>query len=297
MRRRSIARLIALAVGGGAAWAGPARLAAQEAIHIYDPLVEFIVSGDTTSNRVRVVANLSMTTSPAPDGELRSTRFEAAAVQVLEWSALERRLVDSLGGTFKPEALSLVGITLDGLTPGTFVGVGADPARAPDSVFFFMLVDTASLHERSGPRHGWRIAGTLAQIDTLLGALHVVARDVTDRHLTVQGSAGGACDSLADRAPHGSVAVLDSVDTAPRLLHHGVLRYPHGATVGTGRVTLKFVIDTAGRVDLHSACVKWSDDVALTAAAMAVLPTMRFVPATLHGRPVAVLVEQAFVFQ
>lgn len=64
-----------------------------------------------------------------------------------------------------------------------------------------------------------------------------------------------------------------------------------------GQVLLRFVIDSTGRVDVRSVRVVSSDDERFTVAVRDVLPRMRFAPAQLRGRDVAVLVQQPFVFQ
>lgn len=284
--------LLCLALGAAAP-----RLTAQEAIHVRAPLVDYAIAGDTAANRVRLVATLSMMTWPAPSDEARLTVFDVTPVLMFQWATVERRLVDSLGSHWRPKALSLIGVTLAGKQPATYVGVGADPGAPEGRPFFFMFGDTASHWGPDGPRHGWRMPVTFGQVDTLLAALRVVARDVTYRTLTVHGPAYGACLWHGGRRGHPNAAVsVGEVDSLPRVVKQGPLVFPPDALESSGLATLAFVIDTAGRADPASVCVVSSDDEAFTAAAIAVLKGTRYAPGTINGRPVRVLVQQSFDF-
>lgn len=64
----------------------------------------------------------------------------------------------------------------------------------------------------------------------------------------------------------------------------------------TGRVVLRFAVDTAGRVDLGSVQVVESTHDAFTRAVRDILPRLRFEPARVHGRAVAALAEMPFEF-
>jgi TonB family protein len=286
-----------LAVAGSAFLLAASPVTAQEVIHVRAPLVDYLIAGDTAAHRVRLITTLSMVTAPAPSDEPRLTDFDAQPVLMFQWATVERRLLDSLGRGWHPKRLSLIGLTLDGLQSGTYVGVGADPAAPKGRLFFFMIGDTAGPSESHGPRHGWRLPVTFDEADTLLGALHVVARDVTYRTLTIRGHADGDCPAHRSRHSDPAPPVPEAfVETPPRLLTRPTLVFPPEAFGRSGIVTVQFVIDTAGHADPESVCVVSSTDEVFTAEVLKALAGMRFAPGTIDGRSVRVLVEQPFSF-
>jgi TonB family protein len=75
-------------------------------------------------------------------------------------------------------------------------------------------------------------------------------------------------------------------------------RYPadsHARSTG-GVVTARFVVDTAGRVDITSFEVVSTSDKAFVSVVKDVLPEMRYFPAEISGHKVRQLVEQNFRF-
>jgi TonB family protein len=64
-----------------------------------------------------------------------------------------------------------------------------------------------------------------------------------------------------------------------------------------GRVSTQFVVSEAGRVDLVTLKVLASDNELFTQAVRAVLPSLRFSPATISGRRVKQLVQMPFDFK
>jgi protein TonB len=68
------------------------------------------------------------------------------------------------------------------------------------------------------------------------------------------------------------------------------------ASQAEGAVRARFVVDTAGRVDLSRLTILSSDHVLFTRAVERALRGMRYLPAEVGGRPVAQLVEQTFAF-
>lgn len=68
------------------------------------------------------------------------------------------------------------------------------------------------------------------------------------------------------------------------------------ASQAEGAVRARFVVDTAGRVDLSRLTIVSSDHVLFTRAVERALRGMRYLPAEVGGRPVAQLVEQTFAF-
>lgn len=75
--------------------------------------------------------------------------------------------------------------------------------------------------------------------------------------------------------------------------------YPPGLQAAgiEGVVSVEFVVDSAGRADERHIRVLSSDYPAFSAAARAVIVRTRYFPAEAHGRRVAQLVEQSFVFR
>jgi protein TonB len=61
-------------------------------------------------------------------------------------------------------------------------------------------------------------------------------------------------------------------------------------------VLAEFVVDTAGRVELDSFRAVESTNPIFTEAVRAALPTLRYRPATIGGKPVRQIVQQPFVF-
>jgi protein TonB len=75
-------------------------------------------------------------------------------------------------------------------------------------------------------------------------------------------------------------------------------RYPEALRRAAvdGRVLVRFVVDTSGRVDMMSVQLVASTHALFTAAVRDVLPTFRFKPSEVGGRRVASLVEMPFEF-
>ena len=107
--------------------------------------------------------------------------------------------------------------------------------------------------------------------------------------------------SSADAGPIVGNPVLGGrqVEVEAALLRGATPRYPAMLRdAGTeGRVTLRFVVDTSGRVESASVRVVASTDELFATAARATLPTLRFSPARAGGRPVRQLVELPFEFR
>ena len=64
-----------------------------------------------------------------------------------------------------------------------------------------------------------------------------------------------------------------------------------------GRVDVRFVVDTLGRIEPASPVILESTDPRFTAAVRDVLPRLRFTPALAAGRKVRMMVEMPFVFR
>jgi protein TonB len=85
-------------------------------------------------------------------------------------------------------------------------------------------------------------------------------------------------------------------ETSARVLRASRPRYPESLRAAgvDGRVVVRFIIDTAGRVE--STTVLHSSHHLFTRAVLDVLPSMRLIPAEVGGRRVPMLAEMAFEF-
>ncbi len=98
----------------------------------------------------------------------------------------------------------------------------------------------------------------------------------------------------------GGVFTRASVERVASLRAGGPTpRYPEPRRAAglAGRVDLRFVVDTLGRVEPGTSTVLASSDPRFTAAVRDVLPRLRFAPATAGGRRVRMMVEMPFVFR
>jgi len=88
-------------------------------------------------------------------------------------------------------------------------------------------------------------------------------------------------------------------DLQTRILASGKPRYPESLRQAAvdGRVLIRFVVDTTGRIDMSSVAVLASTHELFTRAVREALPTFRFKPAELGGQRVRALAEMPFEFQ
>ena len=100
------------------------------------------------------------------------------------------------------------------------------------------------------------------------------------------------------RNADGSMA-WDGRETLMRLVVAAKPRYPdrlRNAGVG-GRVRVRFVVDTTGRIELASVQILESTHELFTSAVREVLPAFRFRPSEANGQRVQSLAEMPFEFQ
>jgi TonB family protein len=121
---------------------------------------------------------------------------------------------------------------------------------------------------------------------------HVASADATD---------GGTSGPTGDG--HGTIGqpfAAGEVDraAAPRPGAPAPV-YPPGlqATGIEGVVAVEFVVDSAGNADMHRVRIVSSAEPAFSEAARTAIARTRYSPAEAHGRHVAQLVEQSFVFR
>jgi protein TonB len=87
-------------------------------------------------------------------------------------------------------------------------------------------------------------------------------------------------------------------ETSARLLHAARPRYPEmlRAAGVSGRVLVRFVVDTGGYVQPASITIVQSSHDLFSRAVRDVMPAMRLIPAEVGGRRVPMLAEMAFEF-
>lgn len=120
----------------------------------------------------------------------------------------------------------------------------------------------------------------------------------------------GGDSSLASEIAHGSGsgggepaagALFESrtVDRDVRVMRERAPRYPDALRAAgvSGVVTVRFVVDTLGRIEPGSLQVIESPNEQFTAAVLAVLRDTRFSPGEARGRAVRVLVQRSFRFE
>lgn len=97
----------------------------------------------------------------------------------------------------------------------------------------------------------------------------------------------------------GGIASELTVDERVGVLVERHPRYPEDLRAAgvTGVVTVRFVVDTTGRADLHSLRVVESPNDQLTDAVLTALRGTRFTPGRVRGRAVPTLVERSFRFE
>jgi protein TonB len=94
-------------------------------------------------------------------------------------------------------------------------------------------------------------------------------------------------------------ATAATVDRAASLLVPPRPRYPGQLRAAgiTGRVIVRFVVDTTGRVEPATVVIQETNHDLFAQAVRAVLPSLRFVPAEAGGRKVRMLVDLPFEFR
>jgi protein TonB len=100
-------------------------------------------------------------------------------------------------------------------------------------------------------------------------------------------------------SPGDEPATAGNVDRAAALLAPPRPRYPDQLRVAgvTGRVVVRLVVDTMGRVEPASVVIRESSHDLFAQAVRAVLPSLRFTPAAAGGRKVRMLVDLPFEFR
>jgi TonB family protein len=177
--------------------------------------------------------------------------------------------------------------------PNKVLFVTADSAATFDELFHAMdLARSAGVVVLRAPAEGDRVPGRLPDIDL---SMRVTALDTTPNRCRVDG-VETVQPPLA--AGDGGVYFDFQVATQVRPIPGPAPRYPEvlrNANV-TGDVLMQFVVNTDGTVDTTTAHSLKSTHDFFTQAVRTILPDLRFVPATLQGKPVRQLVQMPFVF-
>lgn len=97
----------------------------------------------------------------------------------------------------------------------------------------------------------------------------------------------------------GEPATAATVDRPAALIAPPRPRYPDQLRAAgvVGRVVVRLVVDTTGRVEASSVAIRESSHDLFTLSVRAVLPALRFTPAEVGGRKVRMLVELPFEFR
>ena len=120
--------------------------------------------------------------------------------------------------------------------------------------------------------------------------------DVDSMYVEVRFSTDSTNDSY--RVAAGEFPRMPVVDAVPRR-DNPAPEFPSSAkadSVTTGEVVLRFVVDRAGIVTPGTVEAARASGIDFLKAALKSLPAQRFVPATIHGCPVAQLVDYSFSF-
>jgi TonB family protein len=112
-------------------------------------------------------------------------------------------------------------------------------------------------------------------------------------------TASATVDSIPQDFMYDTIATAVDVDSVARVVESAVPAYPPALLAKNieGRALVQFVVDTLGRVDIVSFAVIETTHEEFAEAVRAVLPAMRFAPATISSRKVRQLVQQPFLFK
>jgi len=101
----------------------------------------------------------------------------------------------------------------------------------------------------------------------------------------------GIGDNAFSSVEVDSAAVFDPTSAAPEYPEAMAERRVEGSAV------MRFVVDSTGLVDMSTVRVMSSTHAAFAKAVIVAMPRMKYRPASIGGKPVRLLVEQAFTFK
>lgn len=193
---------------------------------------------------------------------------------------------------------------------------GAPATRVPEKPVIVHVTPPPASRTATRPqaRHPAATAAP-ALLSPVRGIPSIVAPTLVPTSLpSIDLSSGASIDSLLAARPGGGAGrprgVLDGTDDAPaaaewrgtelmmRMLSSAKPRYPESLRQARidGRVLIRFVVDTAGAIDLASVQVLSSTHELFTRAVRDILPAFRFKPAEVGGHRVRSLAEMPFEF-
>jgi len=110
---------------------------------------------------------------------------------------------------------------------------------------------------------------------------------------------GGLVRGITDGEERNGATEWVGADLQTRIVASGKPRYPESLRQAAidGRVLVRFVVDTTGRIDMSSVAVVASTHELFTRAVRDALPSFRFKPAEQGGHRVRALAEMPFEFQ
>lgn len=151
------------------------------------------------------------------------------------------------------------------------------------------------------PPKGFQVLTAPIDVPDVIPDVDLTKRITDEADFSGKGVAGG----LAKGVVGGTAVVTDQTyfefqvekPAAPRP-GNPAPKYPQilQQSQVTGNVVAQFVVDTSGRADMKTFKVLSETHPLFGQAVRAVLPSMRFLPAEVGGRPVKQLVQQPFAF-
>lgn len=151
---------------------------------------------------------------------------------------------------------------------------------------------------------GYQVLVAPADVPTTLPEISLVS-PTREEDFSGRGQAGGTANGIGRlplvtrRLTSGEPYDADLVDRRPYMLDPASLPiYPEElrSLALDGLVLVRFVLDTAGRIEPSTVHVVRSTNPAFTASVQAVLDGLRYSPAWMDGRKVRARVEQRFEF-
>lgn len=141
-----------------------------------------------------------------------------------------------------------------------------------------------------------------ADIPTTLPIADVLSRPMPDYETTTPGTPTGSATgprSILDGERTSDDTDWRGSELLMRIVTSATPRYPESLRQAglDGRVLVRFVVDTVGRVDMNSVQVLESTHDLFTRAVRDVLGGFRFRPAEVRGRRVRAMAEMPFEFQ
>jgi hypothetical protein len=256
-------------------WSAPgeAQTASPELRHVRWPLLDIVILPDSSAGVWLMVAP-----SPATkewEGGAPVVSMAIDPVVALQWATLARGLTGANSSDLMPNAVDRLTPPLrDRRGPEFLVLANNRRKTTPEEALVLVVSDSRS-HTR------WKTFASPAQVDTLLNALEITARQ--SRVSFVPGAADGE----------------DSVDTPVHVVAIPRPKYPPKllSKVRVGRVWMMYVVGADGRAEPASFRPLLADDPSFVRAAIVALVHAKYQPARVDGHPVPQRVFQVVTFR